>query len=158
MEESLRKVKTLGQADDDVDDLAKWVTKSRTREGEDKELAREEALAAERSQAEQVCLFSLRSILSMPSQCRLQAYHLQNVLHACTTLHIGTSVFGKGQNKVQLACTSAFRQARAANPVLLAQPHQKGPHSLRIASSCTMYSKPQTVNICTIVLHDNHSC
>lgn len=56
MEESLRKVKTLGQADEDVDDLAKWVTKSRTREEEDKELAREEALAAERRQAEQVCL------------------------------------------------------------------------------------------------------
>lgn len=54
MEESLRKVKTLGQADEDVDDLAKWVTKSRTREEEDKELAREEALAAERRQAEQV--------------------------------------------------------------------------------------------------------
>lgn len=56
MEESLRKVKTLGQADEDVDDLAKWVTKSRTREEDDKELAREEALAAERRQAEQVCL------------------------------------------------------------------------------------------------------
>lgn len=56
MEESLRKVKTLGQADEDVDDLAKWVTKSRTREEHDKELAREEALAAERRQAEQVCL------------------------------------------------------------------------------------------------------
>lgn len=55
MEESLRKVKTLGQVDEDVDDLAKWVTKSRTREEEDKELAREEALAAEPRQAEQVC-------------------------------------------------------------------------------------------------------
>lgn len=56
MEESLRKVKTLGQADKEVDDLAKWVTKSRTREEEDKELAREEALNAQRRQAEQVCL------------------------------------------------------------------------------------------------------
>lgn len=56
MEESLRKVKTLGQADEEVDDLAKWVTKSRTREEEDKELAREEALNAQRRQAEQVCL------------------------------------------------------------------------------------------------------
>ena len=56
MEESLKKVKTLGQADEDVDDLAKWVTKSRTREEEDKELARAEALAAERRQAEEVCL------------------------------------------------------------------------------------------------------
>ena len=55
MEEDLRKVKTLGQADEDVDDLAAWVTKSRTREEEDKELAREEALAAERRQAEKVC-------------------------------------------------------------------------------------------------------
>ncbi|KAL3145439.1 hypothetical protein ABBQ38_001683 [Trebouxia sp. C0009 RCD-2024] len=53
MEESLRKVKTLGQADKEVDDLAKWVTKSRTREEEDKELAREEALNAQRRQAEQ---------------------------------------------------------------------------------------------------------
>ena len=56
MEESLRKVKTLGQADEEVDDLAKWVTKSRTREEEDKELAREEALNAQRRQAEQVFL------------------------------------------------------------------------------------------------------
>ena len=57
MEESLRKVKTLGQADEDVDDLGKWVNRSRTREEQDKELAREEALAAVRRQAEQVCLF-----------------------------------------------------------------------------------------------------
>ena len=55
MEESLRKVKTLGQADEDIDDLAKWVTKSRTKAEEEKELAREEALAAaERRQNEQV--------------------------------------------------------------------------------------------------------
>ena len=55
MEESLRKVKTLGQADEDIDDLAKWVTKSRTKVEEEKELAREEALAAaERRQNEQV--------------------------------------------------------------------------------------------------------
>ncbi|DBA93483.1 TPA: hypothetical protein ACH3X3_013582 [Trebouxia sp. C0006] len=54
MEESLRKVKTLGQADEDIDDLAKWVTKSRTKAEEEKELAREEALAAaERRQNEQ---------------------------------------------------------------------------------------------------------
>ncbi len=46
MEESLRKVKTLGQADEDIDDLAKWVTNSRTRAEEEKELAREEAMAA----------------------------------------------------------------------------------------------------------------
>lgn len=55
MEESLRKVKTLGQAEEDIDDLAKWVTKSRSRAEEEKELAREEALAAAaRRQAEQV--------------------------------------------------------------------------------------------------------
>lgn len=60
MEESLRKVKTLGQADEEVDDLAKWVTKSRTREEEDKELAREEALNAQRRQAEQVCPHTCR--------------------------------------------------------------------------------------------------
>ena len=54
MEESLRKTKTLGEADDDVDDLAKWVTKSRTREEEEKESAREEALAAALRQAQQV--------------------------------------------------------------------------------------------------------
>ncbi len=59
MEESLRKVKTLGQADEDIDDLAKWVTKSRTKAEEEKELAREEALAAaERRQNEQVCAYS----------------------------------------------------------------------------------------------------
>jgi hypothetical protein len=62
MEESLRKVKTLGQADEDIDDLAKWVTKSRTKAEEEKELAREEALAAaERRQNEQVwatCIYT----------------------------------------------------------------------------------------------------
>ena len=46
MDESLRKVKTLGQADEDVDDLAKWVTKSRTTAEEEKELARLQAAAA----------------------------------------------------------------------------------------------------------------
>ena len=66
MEESLRKVKTLGQADEDVDDLAKWVTKSRTRQEEDKELAREEALAAERRQAEQVCPPAANNLLIAP--------------------------------------------------------------------------------------------
>lgn len=53
LDESLRKVKTLGQADEDIDDLAKWVTTSRTRGEEEKELAREEALAAVRRQAEE---------------------------------------------------------------------------------------------------------
>ena len=56
MEESLRKVKTLGEADDDVDDLAKWVTKSRSRAEEEKETAREEALAAALRQAEKARL------------------------------------------------------------------------------------------------------
>ena len=54
MEEALRKTKTLGKADDDLDDLAKWVTKSRSREEEEKESAREEALAAALRQAQQV--------------------------------------------------------------------------------------------------------
>ena len=64
MEESLRKVKTLGQADEDIDDLAKWVTKSRSRAEEEKELAREEALAAAaRRQAEQVCIACTCAVL-----------------------------------------------------------------------------------------------
>jgi hypothetical protein len=68
MEESLRKVKTLGQADEDIDDLAKWVTKSRTKAEEEKELAREEALAAaERRQAEQVCAYSLAACIRIAS-------------------------------------------------------------------------------------------
>lgn len=46
LDESLRKVKTLGQADEDVDDLTKWVTKSRTTAEEEKELARLQAAAA----------------------------------------------------------------------------------------------------------------
>ena len=54
LDESLRKVKTLGQADEDVDDLAKWVTKSRTTAEEEKELARLQAAAAA-LKAEEVC-------------------------------------------------------------------------------------------------------
>lgn len=55
LDESLRKVKTLGQADEDVDDLAKWVTKSRTVAEEEKELARLQVAAAA-LKAQEVCM------------------------------------------------------------------------------------------------------
>lgn len=54
-DEKLRKVKTLGAADDDVDDLATWVTKSRVLEEKAKAEARAKALKQARMLEEQVC-------------------------------------------------------------------------------------------------------
>ena len=101
LDESLRKVKTLGQADEDIDDLAKWVTTSRTRGEEEKELAREEALAAVRRQAEEVFGHSLSlSVGSDPlcishqfdwSFCRsphlqhVHCWHVYNAFVVCAT-------------------------------------------------------------------------
>lgn len=53
-DEKLRKVKTLGAADDDVDDLATWVTKSRVLEEKAKAEARAKALKQARMLEEQV--------------------------------------------------------------------------------------------------------
>lgn len=54
-DEKLRKVKTLGAADDDVDDLAAWVIKSRVLEEKAKAEARAKALKQARMLEEQVC-------------------------------------------------------------------------------------------------------
>ena len=98
LDESLRKVKTLGQADEDIDDLAKWVTSSRTRGEEEKELAREEALAAVRRQAEEVFGHSLSLSVGSDPLCISHQFEwftsanadeiqqsLLHVLHLCPT-------------------------------------------------------------------------
>ncbi len=62
-DEKLRKVKTLGAAADDVDDLGAWVSKSRALEEKAKAEARAKALKQARALEEQVrCL--------LPHSCR----------------------------------------------------------------------------------------
>lgn len=109
MEESLRKVKTLGQADEEVDDLAKWITKSRTREEEDKELAREEALNAQRRQAEQVCLVTCWCLTLICLSPHAVLLHLPNrlyMLHAAVVPCIGQTWME--QLCIDCACCSSF--------------------------------------------------
>lgn len=53
-EEKLRKVKTLGEAADDVDDVAAWANKSRAIEESAKAEARAKALKAAQALEEQV--------------------------------------------------------------------------------------------------------
>ncbi len=50
----MRKVKTLGQAEPEVDDLAAWVNKSRTLEEKARAEAREKALRQARALEQQV--------------------------------------------------------------------------------------------------------
>ena len=87
LDESLRKVKTLGQADEDVDDLAKWVTKSRTTAEEEKELARLQAAAAA-LKAEEVCTALV--LVEMAHTCIWFAM-VYNVLWCLRTI-VGTAV------------------------------------------------------------------
>lgn len=96
LDESLRKVKTLGQADEDVDDLAKWVTKSRTVAEEEKELARLQVAAAA-LKAQEVCMH-LAQHLSCPFGCFpslcvcSQVCHIQCCGCACFVLCDGLSI------------------------------------------------------------------
>ena len=53
-EEELRKIKTLGAAADDVDDVSAWASKSRALEEKAKAEARAKALKAARALEEQV--------------------------------------------------------------------------------------------------------
>lgn len=53
-DEKLRKVKTLGEAADDVDDVAAWINKSRALEEKAKADARAKALKAAQALEEQV--------------------------------------------------------------------------------------------------------
>lgn len=66
-EEKLRKVKTLGEAADDVDDVSAWINKSRALEEKAKTEARAKALKATRALEEQVCctLQAWNSILEL---------------------------------------------------------------------------------------------
>ena len=54
-EEKLRKIKTLGEAADDVDDVSAWINKSRALEEKAKAEARAKALKAAQALEEQVC-------------------------------------------------------------------------------------------------------
>lgn len=66
-QEKLRKVKTLGEAGTDVDDLAGWVERSRKAEARAKEEERAKAAKLSRQLEEQVLNFALS-----PAQSQLR--------------------------------------------------------------------------------------
>lgn len=81
-EEKLRKVKTLGEAADDVDDVSAWINKSRALEEKAKAEARAKALKAAQALEEQVRCSHSACVLAVDSMHQGEADCLAAVLES----------------------------------------------------------------------------